>query len=198
MLRSDFQLFCVTVNCKVRRTALISIINAYWRTPGKLQWLNNTKDERQSLEDTFHSLTLSLFSLWQNAQAFGFFLLLTPMFPSSPHIPIVICSNDRVIEILKELQKLFQVFELLSKQTNNFKVDESVFHAVLISRCGLILIRRQKEINFMVSLLWISLSFSTLNMLLIFIVTIKDMSSKIALILQIKKLRLREANLPEG
>lgn len=61
MLRSDFQLFCVTGNCKAKRTALISIINAYWRTPVTLQWLNNTKEGRQSLEDTSSlSCTLSL------------------------------------------------------------------------------------------------------------------------------------------
>lgn len=65
----------------------------------------------QSLKDTF-SLALSL---WQNAQAIGFSLLhfhvCQPTLTS-----IEICSNGRVIEILQELKKLFQVFEFLSVQ----------------------------------------------------------------------------------
>lgn len=79
-----------------------------------LQWLNNAKEGRQSLEDTF-SLSLALF-LWQHSQAIGFSLLLhLPVCQPTPN-PMEICSNDKVIEILKELQKLFQIFELLSEQ----------------------------------------------------------------------------------
>lgn len=85
MLGSVFQLLCATGNCKVKRTALVSIINASLRAPVKLQLLSNTREERQSLEGT-SSPSHSAFP-GTRPRISVFFCFSTPRFAALPQSP---------------------------------------------------------------------------------------------------------------